>query len=130
MQSIQAKNYKIHFNKKAYLALNNFITKSNYSKIFVVGDKNSLNHCLPSLKENLITNKTLETLEIGIGEKHKTIDSCAKLWQKLCDLEADRQSLLINLGGGIVTDLGGFVATTLKRGIYYPIRHGRCCYWW
>ena len=119
MQLIKAKDYQIYFNKNAYTALNNFILKANYSKIFVVGDKNTLKNCLQRLEENLSVGKALKILKIGIGEKAKTMDTCNLLWQQLCDLKADRFSLIINLGGGIVTDLGGFVAATLKRGIHF-----------
>lgn len=51
------------------------------------------------------------------GEEHKHITTCVSLWENLSELGADRKSLLINLGGGVVTDLGGFVACTFKRGI-------------
>jgi len=119
MQSIKAKDYQINFDKNAYTELNNYIKKSNYSNIFILGDANTLHFCLPQFKKNLEYNKSFKILEIGIGEDYKTIDTCTKLWQKLCNLGADRHSLLINLGGGIVTDLGGFVAATLKRGIHF-----------
>jgi len=119
MQSIKAKDYYIFFNKNAYAELNNYIKKSSYSKLFIVGDNNTIKFCLPRFKEFLSVNKSIEILKIGIGEASKSIESCTQLWQKLCDLEADRHSLIINLGGGIVTDLGGFVAATLKRGVNF-----------
>ncbi len=58
-----------------------------------------------------------EVLEIESGEINKNIATCMNLWQALSDLDADRKSLVINLGGGVVTDLGGFVASTFKRGV-------------
>lgn len=119
MESIQAKDYQIYFNNNAYAELNKMIEKFQFSKLFVLADKNTLALCYPHFKEKLATNKSVEILEIGIGETIKTIDTCTYLWQKLCDLEADRMSLIINLGGGIITDLGGFVASTLKRGINF-----------
>lgn len=119
MKLIQAKDYQIYFNDNAYVALNKMIEASHFSKLFIVADKNTIALCYPRLKEKLTTNKLVEILEIGIGEHEKTIDTCKFLWQKLCDLEADRSSLIINLGGGIVTDLGGFVASTLKRGVHF-----------
>jgi 3-dehydroquinate synthase len=51
------------------------------------------------------------------GEEHKTLQTCENLWNQLSERGADRNSALINLGGGVVTDLGGFVACTFKRGI-------------
>jgi 3-dehydroquinate synthase len=58
-------------------------------------------------------------MEFDHGEENKTIDTCKNIWQTLLDLGATRNSVLINLGGGVVTDLGGFVAGTFKRGIPY-----------
>jgi 3-dehydroquinate synthase len=58
-----------------------------------------------------------EVLEIASGEVNKNIATCMNLWQVLSDLDADRKSLILNLGGGVVTDLGGFVASTFKRGV-------------
>ncbi len=119
MKSIIADNYHIYFNSSAYEKLNIYIDNNAISKIFILSDTNTQKLCLPRLKENLKTPKTIEYLVIPTGEKNKTIAQATMLWQVLCDLKADRFSLLINLGGGIVTDLGGFVAATLKRGIRF-----------
>ena len=61
----------------------------------------------------------MKIIEIESGEANKTIDTCVGVWNALTELEADRKALLINLGGGVVTDLGGFVASTFRRGIHY-----------
>jgi 3-dehydroquinate synthase len=55
-----------------------------------------------------------EIIEMAAGELHKNISTCTRVWESLSELEADRKSLLINLGGGVVTDLGGFVASAFK----------------
>ena len=60
-----------------------------------------------------------EIIEIEDGEINKNFETCSGVWNALSELGADRKSLLINLGGGVVTDLGGFVASTFKRGIRY-----------
>jgi 3-dehydroquinate synthase len=62
---------------------------------------------------------SIEVIEIETGEQYKTIDTCVGVWNVLSELNADRKSILLNLGGGVVTDLGGFVASTFKRGIKY-----------
>lgn len=62
---------------------------------------------------------SVEVIEIPAGEKYKNLDSCLAVWKALSDKGADRKSLLINLGGGVVCDLGGFVAATYKRGIAF-----------
>ena len=60
-----------------------------------------------------------DSITINPGVEFKTIDSCQKIWQILSDKGADRKSLLINLGGGVITDMGGFIASTFKRGINF-----------
>ena len=65
------------------------------------------------------TNVTTEVIQIEAGEEFKHIETCSGVWNALSELEADRKSLMINLGGGVVTDLGGFVASTFKRGIKF-----------
>ncbi|MBK8505656.1 MAG: 3-dehydroquinate synthase [Saprospiraceae bacterium] len=57
------------------------------------------------------------TIVISDGEKHKTLGTCEKIWQRMFDLKTDRKSLLINLGGGVIGDMGGFCASTYMRGI-------------
>jgi 3-dehydroquinate synthase len=58
-----------------------------------------------------------DIIEINAGEESKNLDFCIGVWKMLIDFGADRKALMINLGGGVVTDLGGFVASTYKRGI-------------
>ncbi len=60
-----------------------------------------------------------EIIQIQSGEEHKNIDTCLGVWSSLSDLGADRNSLFINLGGGVITDMGGFIASTFKRGIKF-----------
>ncbi|CAM1366743.1 3-dehydroquinate synthase [Tenacibaculum soleae] len=117
MTSIQAATYPIHFNEKAYLELANLIRHNNYSSIFILVDDNTLTHCYPRFMSLLDTDKTIEVIQIDAGEIHKNIETCVGVWNVLTELGADRKSLLITLGGGVITDLGGFVAATFKRGI-------------
>lgn len=119
MNSIQANTYSIHFNTNIYKQLNLHLSEVDYSKIFILVDSNTHQYCLPKLMGNLTTNILIETIEIEAGEQFKTIDTCVGVWNALSELGADRKSLIINLGGGVVTDLGGFVACTFKRGVRY-----------
>ncbi|MGZ5263170.1 MAG: 3-dehydroquinate synthase, partial [Kaistella sp.] len=68
---------------------------------------------------NLETEIPFEIIEIEAGEDLKTIETATQLWGILSDFEADRKTLMINLGGGVITDMGGFVASTYKRGIRF-----------
>jgi 3-dehydroquinate synthase len=119
MKSIETKTYTVHFNTKGYTALNNYIENSKFSKIFILVDTNTHEKCLAKFMAQLETKIAIEVIEIDAGEQHKTIDTCVGVWNALSDLGADRKSLMLNLGGGVVTDLGGFVACTFKRGIKY-----------
>ena len=119
MESIKTSQYSIHFNSTCYTELNAYLQDSNFSKIFVIVDTNTHNFCYPYFIANVETNLEIEIIEIDDGEIHKTIDTCVGVWKALSDLNADRKSLVINLGGGVVTDLGGFVASTYKRGLKY-----------
>lgn len=117
MQSINANDYSIHFSQNSYTFLNEFIEENNYSSIFILVDSNTNEYCLPHFLPYLATTKTIEIIEIEAGEEQKSIESCVEIWKILTELGGDRKSVLINLGGGVITDLGGFVASTFKRGI-------------
>lgn len=117
MKSIEANGYTIVFNEFGYEKINKIINQSNYSSIFILVDENTNELCLPNFIPNLEVNIPIEIIEIEAGESIKNITSCVEIWSILSDLGADRKSVIINLGGGVVTDLGGFIASTFKRGI-------------
>jgi 3-dehydroquinate synthase len=119
MNSIETETYKVHFNSKGYVELNQYIDQNNFSKIFILVDSNTHEYCLPAFMSQLQTSTSIEIIEIEAGEQHKTIETCVGVWNAMSELNADRKSLLLNLGGGVVTDLGGFVASTFKRGMKY-----------
>lgn len=119
MDSISANDSIIHFNENCYISLNGHLKEINFSKIFILVDENTHQYCLPKFLERIETNVDIEIIEIESGEINKTIETCVGVWNTLSDLDADRKSLMINIGGGVITDLGGFVACTFKRGIDY-----------
>lgn len=119
MTPIQTNNYTIFFNEESFVYLQNLLQPEAYSKIFVLVDENTNEYCLPYFLANLPTEIEIEIIEIEAGEEHKNMYTCMDLWHTLIDLEADRKSILLNLGGGVVTDIGGFVASTFKRGIEF-----------
>lgn len=98
MNSIEANSCTIHFNENCYTALNQHINDSNFSKIFILVDENTHEHCLPIFLENLETTSAIEIIEIESGEIHKNIDTCVGVWNTLSELNADRKSILINIG--------------------------------
>ncbi|MDQ1096274.1 MULTISPECIES: 3-dehydroquinate synthase [Chryseobacterium] len=99
--------------------LNDFLLEKSFSKIFILTDENVHEYCLPVLLGNLDTDIAFEILEIEPGEEMKNVQTANQLWEILTEMQADRQALVINLGGGVITDMGGFVASTYKRGIRF-----------
>lgn len=117
MQSIQANNYPVHFNEAGYEKLNQHLKENKYSNLFIIADTNTNEYCLPKLLPLLETDLTIEIIEFEAGEINKNIETCIEIWNVLTELGADRKTLVINIGGGVVTDLGGFMASTFKRGV-------------
>ncbi|MGO4911191.1 3-dehydroquinate synthase [Leeuwenhoekiella sp. W20_SRS_FM14] len=117
MQAIKAKNYDVVFTDSGYQNLNTLLKEKEYSILFILVDSNTHESCLAHFLQRVETSQTIEIIEIEPGEEFKNLETCEGVWSALSELNADRQSLLINLGGGVVTDLGGFVACCFKRGI-------------
>lgn len=114
---IQAADYIIGFGIDYYSTLSQCINDKKYSKIVLLVDENTAQHCLNYVLQWLAVDVTFEIIEIEQGEENKTVETCTAVWESLVELNIDRKALLINVGGGMVCDLGGFVASTYKRGI-------------
>ncbi|MBS3992410.1 MAG: 3-dehydroquinate synthase [Bacteroidetes bacterium] len=119
MNNIQPTAFNILFGNESYKKLSKYIEEQQFSKIFILVDNNTLTHCLSVFKRKFNIVITYEVLVIDAGEKHKNLKTCEQVWNELVLYNADRKSLIINLGGGLVSDLGGFVASTYKRGIKF-----------
>lgn len=93
----------------------------NYDKSFVLTDTNTIKYCYPQAQEHLerLSNVPCTVITIGASDMEKNLSSVTHVWESLQQGGATRHSLLINLGGGMVTDLGGFAASTFKRGINF-----------
>lgn len=111
----------ISYEEKGLKNLSAILSDKNYSSVFVLVDTNTKEKCLKRfVRISKIENATVLTMPAG--EENKNLITCEALWNELSFLGADRDSALINLGGGVVTDLGAFVACTFKRGIdFYNI---------
>ncbi len=86
--------------------------------IYILTDDNTKRLCLPKLLQSSKL-QACHIISIASGDANKNIDSAVEIWKYLSQNKATRKSLMINLGGGVVTDMGGFVASTFKRGISY-----------
>jgi 3-dehydroquinate synthase len=116
MDTINSIGYPIYFDN-SLTQLADFVATGKYSKFFILTDEHTGEYCLPKLLEHLGDDANYDLIEINAGEESKTIDYCVGIWKMLIDFGADRNSLLINLGGGVISDMGGFAASTYKRGI-------------
>ncbi|HNE80451.1 MAG TPA: 3-dehydroquinate synthase, partial [Flavobacteriales bacterium] len=87
------------------------------SRVFILGDENTLDLCYGELVRQVPALNDAQTIEVRSGERSKDIEVCRALWSHLAERGADRATMLVCLGGGVVTDLGGFVAGTYMRGI-------------
>jgi len=119
MNDLSASLKSVVFAEDGYTRLNSYLQENKPSKIFILVDSNTHEHCLSKFLQNLQTGMETEVIEIEAGEEFKNLQTCEGVWNALSELGADRKSMLINLGGGVVTDLGGFVASTFKRGIKF-----------
>lgn len=98
--------------------LNEAIGNQKAETIFILTDENTRRHCLPEvLKSEKLAGSHVIT--ITDGDENKNIESAVKIWQYLSEHGATRKSLMINVGGGMITDIGGFTASTFKRGLRY-----------
>lgn len=96
-------------------SLSRYFAENSYSHVAILVDEFTNKHCLP-LISTLLPSKFTKIL-IKSGEDHKTLQTCERIWAAMTKANMDRHGLLINLGGGVIGDMGGFCASTYKRGI-------------
>jgi len=116
--NIDAGSYQVVF-ENAMQELVRFVNQ-NYpnSKRYIIADSNTMEFCLPVIDKYLAEIKVeQQVFSMEPGEDSKSIDLAHQLWENFTDLEITRGDLILNIGGGVVSDLGGFVAATYKRGV-------------
>lgn len=107
----------ITYTNQVGAALDRVLASTCCSRLFVLTDENTHHLVLPHINNKALQQAT--EIIILAGDEHKTLDTLAQVWHALSDDSATRQSLLVNVGGGMVCDLGGFAAATFKRGIHF-----------
>lgn len=115
MKNIQCNNYQIHINNWA--GFKSYVSELAPSSIFVIVDENTEKYCLHALLDHLET--PVRVIRIPSGETNKNIHSCQQIWNNLLKYGADRHALILNLGGGVINDMGGFCAATYMRGVQF-----------
>ena len=116
MEVIQSQGYSIYLENKEFNNLSHFLNTRNYKKIFVLCDDNTIRFCMPRI-EPLLKKLNYSVILLRHGEEYKTMQNVEYIWAQLLKKGATRFDLLINLGGGVISDIGGFAATLYKRGI-------------
>jgi len=113
---------KIHsniiFSQQIETELEKIISTFPAGKVFLLTEETPAKLCVPII-QNLLDRFAIRVITIKGGENHKSISSVEQVWEVLSKFGADRKSLLINIGGGMLTDLGGFAASTFKRGMAF-----------
>lgn len=112
--TVACQEYKIHIDGLAELP--KLIARKDYNKIYVLVDENTRKHCYPRIK-SVLKSYSHQLIQISSGEKNKTLNTCERIWDKMLTQNADRSSLVINLGGGVIGDMGGFAASCYMRGV-------------
>jgi 3-dehydroquinate synthase len=97
--------------------LHSLLAQLSFSQLFILVDSNTKIHCLPIIEKALPT--AVNFFVVQPGEKNKSIATCMEIWAAMTDAALDRKALVINLGGGVLGDMGGFCASIYKRGIRF-----------
>lgn len=92
-----------------------YFRDKNHDQVFIICDQNTHGHCLPLLPEEV--RKTARTIRIPAGESYKHLKTCRLIWEDMIQAGITRNSLVINLGGGVICDMGGFCASVFMRGV-------------
>jgi len=114
---VKSQGYSVIIGNDSLDYLNEFLNGKTYSKYFIIVDENTIEHCLPSIVTNIDCLAEAEVIQTQSGEENKTIEIVTQVWHAMSEAHADRKALVVNLGGGVISDMGGFIASTYKRGI-------------
>ena len=97
------------------------LLRSEYSaaKKVIIVDENTHDHCLEYVLTSFEELADAEVMLLPAGEENKVLEVCAQVWEALTEYRIGRKDLIINLGGGVVTDMGGFIASVFKRGVHF-----------
>lgn len=118
---IQSNKYSIYIGNEVLQEFNCILEdfQVQYSNIFIFCDENSSRYCLPYLIDHVPMLIGSELIEIESGEQNKTLEICNDVWRTISESNADRNAIIVNLGGGVVCDMGGMIASLYKRGIRF-----------
>lgn len=120
VKTLQHQNTQLLFGNQLNDALNQVITNHfKNAKVIIITDENVHQLWVEDLISNTPALFHADIIELPAGEETKNIDFCTQIWKTLADYKIKRSDLIINFGGGVITDFGGFIASTYKRGIRF-----------
>ncbi|MCM1067425.1 MAG: 3-dehydroquinate synthase [Muribaculaceae bacterium] len=108
---------KLIFTNLVGRALDDLVATLGAPQLVIVADTNTAQFVLPLLVNDSKSAATAKVITVKAGDANKNIDGLSSLWKQLSEVEATRSTVVVNLGGGVVSDLGGFAAATYKRGM-------------
>ncbi len=108
---------EVIFTNEVDVVLQKYLRTTGTEQVFILMDRGSKEHCIDFFPEGLFNSGY--TITIASGEQYKSLESASEIWSILTAHNAKRNSVLVNIGGGIVTDVGGFAASCFKRGMRY-----------
>lgn len=117
--NFQAGMSPVYFDDRNLSAWNQWLKEVSLNRIFVLADEHTAQHCLPILKAATPSQVKIHQIVVPAGESSKSIESATHIWKELLAGHATRNDCLVNLGGGMITDLGGFAASLFKRGMKF-----------
>lgn len=118
MKQIQAYKYTIELGSLLDSSFHNLLTdKYRDARKIIIVDENTHDYCLEYLLTSFIELQEAEVMLLPVGEENKVMEVCFQVWEALSEYQVGRKDLIINLGGGVVSDMGGFIASVYKRGI-------------
>jgi 3-dehydroquinate synthase len=117
IQKIEADGYSIEIGALASSSFSEFLEGYSSSKKVILVDENTHDHCLEYLLTAFSGLEDAEVMLLPCGEENKVMEVCFQVWEAWSEYKIGRNDLVINLGGGVVTDMGGFIASIFKRGL-------------
>lgn len=116
---MSAMSQKIHFTNEVTGTLDRIVAEASPAGVFVLTDTNTEKAVLPMLRAESAVVRNARVITVAADDENKNLNAVASIWKALTENGASRKSLLINAGGGMVTDIGGFAASTYQRGIRF-----------
>jgi 3-dehydroquinate synthase len=119
MHIIQSNGYQLELGSILESSFSEKLNSFRNEKIILFADENTSEACVSYLLTQFEQLSEAEVIVIPAGEVHKTVEIVENIWQVLSDYQVGRHDVLVNVGGGMITDMGGFIASCYKRGIEF-----------